>query len=302
MYQYNAFGLKISCQWPLFQLPTVNFASSEAQVTIARGRVDDTRFNQTEKGEHFQVYEQGRLAFMQVREVANFLIENGTTITVDVDQEAVMQTVNLYLLGSGLGTILHQRGSLPLHGNGINIDGHAVIVTAHSGIGKSTLASEFYRRGYSLLADDVCAVSAENEVQPSYPFLKLWQEAIDRLDLPKADLIQIMAQKEKFYVPLGVQFNTSSLPLKSIYILMRGDIDSPEMKPLKGVNKLLMLRPQIYRLHYLRCLVKGAPAMDRMSERLGNIPVFHVVRPVEGMHVEQIADMILANEADSGST
>ena len=294
-HQYRAFGLNISCDWSMFQLPEHSFCQTDVDVTIIEKSITDPRFNLSEQGNHFQV--RGQCALIKIPSVANFLISDGSLITVDINPKCDRQTINLYLLGSALGSIMHQRSILPLHGNSVSINSNAIIVAAHSGVGKSTLASEFYRRGYSLLSDDVCALDNNNHIHPSYPYLKLWQDAVDRLNIDATKITRITAQKEKFYVPLGTQFKASSLPLKSVYIVTRdGALSSPKIEPLKGLKKLVMLRPHIYRLEYLQKLKSGAPAMDIMMKKLNSTPIFHITRPAKGMHVQQIAGLILKNE------
>ena len=71
--------------------------------------------------------------------------------------------IRLYLLGSAMGVLLHQRGLLPLHANAVEIDGKAFAFMGASGSGKSTLAAWFHDHGYRIIADDVCAVRFETE-------------------------------------------------------------------------------------------------------------------------------------------
>lgn len=295
LYKYRAFGLNILCEWHIFQLPEHVFNNADVDVTIVIGEVVGDDFDLTAQAQHFQV--RGQSALIKLPDVANFLISDGNKIVADINDTSDMQTVNLYMLGSALGTILHQRGNLPLHGNSININERAVLVVAHSGVGKSTLASEFCRLGYALLSDDVCALDNHNMIHPSYPYLKLWQDTVEHFGLETEEMIRITAQREKYYVPLKQQFQTSSLPLNSIYIVTRDEsLSAATIARITGLNKLLMLRPHIYRLGYLRELMSGSPAMERMFEKLAKTPIFHIKRPLTGMHVEKIANLILENE------
>jgi hypothetical protein len=66
---------------------------------------------------------------------------------------------------------------LPLHASAIETPHGAVSIAGEIGCGKSTLAAVFHRRGYRVLADDVCAVSLNGVGQPivipAYPQLNL---------------------------------------------------------------------------------------------------------------------------------
>jgi len=57
-------------------------------------------------------------------------------------------------MGSAMGALLHQRNILALHAGTIAVNGGSVIFCGPSGIGKSTLAAGFRRRGYPNVAGD----------------------------------------------------------------------------------------------------------------------------------------------------
>ena len=85
-------------------------------------------------------------------------MRDGNQIVIDAAPDATDRNVRLFLLGSALGALLHQRGLLPLHANAIDLGGGAVAFSGHSGAGKSTIAAWFHDRGHRILADDVCVV------------------------------------------------------------------------------------------------------------------------------------------------
>ena len=63
--------------------------------------------------------------------------------------------IRVFLLGSCLGALLHQRGVLALHASAIETDQGAVLFMGDSGMGKSTTLQAFIKRGYKMLADDI---------------------------------------------------------------------------------------------------------------------------------------------------
>lgn len=196
MYYYRAFGLNIVCEWVIFQLPESEFDINQADVTISTGDVSKKGLHEKSASKLSDFFQSTpNICWLDIDGVARFSIKNSNSIVVDVHPESDQQTINLYLLGTCLGLILHQRKQLLLHGNAVRIADQAIVIVAHSGVGKSTLASEFYRRGYQLLADDVCTIDDNSMVHPSYPYLKLWRDAIDRLDVDDNQLIRITAQK-----------------------------------------------------------------------------------------------------------
>jgi hypothetical protein len=118
---------------------------------------------------------------LNVHDVARYRIRDGREITVEPEPDSTQRNVRLFLLGSAIGVLCHQRGLLPLHANAIVANGSAVAFVGGSGAGKSTLAAHFSRAGYQVLCDDICVVSCDESGRPfawpGLPRLKLWQEA-----------------------------------------------------------------------------------------------------------------------------
>jgi len=81
--------------------------------------------------------------------------------------------VRLFLLGSAIGALMHQRGLLVLHGSTVKVGDECVVFLGSSGVGKSTLATQLRHRGYACLGDDVCAISIGEDgvpyAAPAYP-------------------------------------------------------------------------------------------------------------------------------------
>ena len=113
--------------------------------------------------------------------------------------------VVLFLMGSVMGALLHQRDYLPLHGSAIKTENGAALFLGTSSIGKSTIAAGFQKRGYPILADDLCAVAMDKDsraiVLPGFPRLKLWADALKKLEVPAADLLRVRVDEsfDKFF-------------------------------------------------------------------------------------------------------
>ena len=235
-HRYTAFGLRIESDIELFQLKQ-DRSAEPANLSIVLGDVSTHGFSQKlfRSQPHCQAHD-GAI-WLSIPETCRFLIEGGNKITIDAPSSSDMQTVKLYLLGSGFGAILQQRGMLVLHGNAIEIGDFAFIVVAHSGVGKSTLAAEFFRRGFRLLADDVCAVDNAGFVYPSYPYLKVWQDAMERMQLSSEGVIRIRLQQNKYYIPLNNSFCDQRKPIGHIFRMTRKNHDCIEFRELQGLKK-----------------------------------------------------------------
>ena len=138
-----------------------------------------------------------------------YAVLEGRRIIVDPADGADPRNVRLYLLGSAMGLLLHQRGVLPLHANAVEIDGQAFAFMGPSGAGKSTLAAWFHDQGLRVVADDVCAVHFDAQLRPwvsqGLPRLRLWKSALEATGRSDGHFQRSYAgdeQWDKFDVPL----------------------------------------------------------------------------------------------------
>jgi hypothetical protein len=113
-----------------------------------------------------------------------------------------------------------------VHASGVIIAGGAVAFLGQSGLGKSTLAQAFYRRGYGVITDDVMAISVEAnrpEVLPAYPSIKLFPETARALDCQSTVTHKINSQTEKRAHSVTSGFAQARLPLRRMYVLGSGE-------------------------------------------------------------------------------
>ncbi len=157
---------------------------------------------------------------------ANLLIRNGRDITIDALPGVDERVLRLFILGSGLGVLLHQRQQLVLHASAVVIDDQVVAFAGESGWGKSTTAAALHARGHRMMTDDLVVVEMRDDrpvVIPGYPQLKLWPEAVEALGADPAALPQLRINIEKRAQATRDRFSAASLPLGAVYILAKGD-------------------------------------------------------------------------------
>jgi hypothetical protein len=116
---------------------------------------------------------------LAVTGVAQYLVEEGSRISVEPVAGAAPEEIRLFLLGSAMGALLYQRGLFPLHGSAVETAWGAMIFVGEQGVGKSTLAAHFHRMGYRLLSDDVCAVAVGPEGLQVLPALAQFRLCAD---------------------------------------------------------------------------------------------------------------------------
>ena len=75
---------------------------------------------------------------LKIADVADFWVCNGREITVNAVKDIPAEDVRIYLLGSAMGAVLHQRKLLPFHGSTVVVNEKTISFSGPSGIGKST--------------------------------------------------------------------------------------------------------------------------------------------------------------------
>ena len=141
--------------------------------------------SQTASGPTWQIA--GKQFLMRIPDIARFLLNDGSEIVVAPESEASAADIPIFILGTVFGILLHQREQIVLHASAVRVNGKAVLFCGPSGAGKSTLAAALAQRGYPLVTDDFCTLTADGAgaplVHPDGRQLKLWAQAIERLDL-----------------------------------------------------------------------------------------------------------------------
>lgn len=245
-YKYKAFGLNIASDICLNELMP---ASGECDIDIIYGIVPGEISEAIVKGSSYEISKNHLLFY--VAGIGHYYIANGKKIIVQPDIDADESAIRLYLLGTAFGALLAQRGILTVHGSAVVIDGQCIVFTGASGTGKSTLSSVFRKMGYSFLADDVSAITFDDDgiawVQPAYPQQKLCKDSCEAIEGDISCLKLIDLDTDKYAVPVQKGFLNFPVRLAAICELSSQDGCNLEMNRIVGAEKLSILMSNIYR-------------------------------------------------------
>lgn len=222
-------------------------------------------------------------AGFRIRGVAAYAIRGGTEIVVEPEPGAPERNHRLYLLGSAMGVLLHQRGLLPLHANAVEIAGRAHAFMGPPGIGKSTLAAAMKRAGCPVLTDDVCVVGADGGggfvAQPGIPRLRLWRNSLEALGLRREECRRSYAGDEaydKYDVTLS-RAAAGPIPLGGVFLLEDGD--KLTIEPIGGVEAVAALVENTYRGAYAALTGGTEEHWRQCNELAGTVPTYRLRRP-----------------------
>ena len=288
---YRLFGLDLTSDLEFPELaPRDGTTGSGAEISL--GLVDPAA-----SGPDPEPVEGG--AVFTIPDVARYAVLEGRRIIVDPADGADPRNVRLYLLGSAMGLLLHQRGVLPLHANAVEIGGQAFAFMGPSGAGKSTLAAWFHDQGFQVIADDVCAIHFDGLSHPwvsqGLPRLRLWKSALDATGRGDEQFQRSYAgddQWDKFDVPLLQPDKVSDLlPLAAIYLLHEGE--KFVIESIEGVAAADALFANTYRGQYIDGAQQARKHWESSLKLIAATPIFSVSRPWGFSNFDEQASRII---------
>lgn len=295
MYQYFCYGLHIASELEMPELRVAHSPSSP-DVLIRLGSLSSNGLDESLR-QNGNLWIGNNVLRLHVPEVARFEISDGKQIIVDALPAASPGDVRLFLQGSALGAMLHQRGHLVLHGNAIRFGDACMVCVGHSGSGKSTLAATLLQHGHDILADDVTPITSGNLALPGFPRIKLWQDAANNLGISTAPLTRILHRMDKYNLPLSVEETTDTpLPIRWVYVLEWSDVSELTFVPVEGAARFALLREHTYRLHYLKGGERLQQHMMQCAQLSRHIQLVRVLRPqVKTLSAEYTAARLIAH-------
>ncbi|NWH03403.1 hypothetical protein [Desulfobacter latus] len=289
---YNAFGLNIASEIPLLDMETIQ---GVPDVIIKYGDIPDTLADAVIKGVRYEASPDTFL--LKLDGIAGYHVTQGRRIVVQAAPAAVPEEILLFLMGSVMGALLHQRNILPLHAGAVLTDQGAVILAGPSGIGKSTLTAVFQQQGFPILADDVCAVSAEKKngvkVLPGFPRLKLWADALKKLETSPEGLKQVRQAPDlnKYFIPFNSRAN-SPAPIRSIFILQSTHSDEFDIETLVGMKRIQPILKNTYRPEILEEMGTKQDHFRQCAALADTVPVFRLSRPQKGFRLGELMNFV----------
>ncbi|MGA2418747.1 MAG: hypothetical protein ABSG69_01580, partial [Candidatus Acidiferrum sp.] len=234
-----------------------------------------------------------------------------------------IENAQSYLLGPVFGLLLRLRGITCLHASAVAFEDRSVVFVGPAGAGKSTTAAAFAARGFSVLSDDIAALSitsppdvpaldvraeripaaaerpteefATFRVLPAYPHLCLWPDSIKSLYGAEGHFPRLAPEWEKQKVALGsggMRFETRELPLAAIYLFSEHSAeDAPRISPVPLKTALLSLLANTYANNLLDAALRAEEfrVLDRL---VASVPVRLLTRHSDAMHIEQLCSLI----------
>jgi energy-coupling factor transporter ATP-binding protein EcfA2 len=287
MFHYVMSGLRVESDFAMPGLIETDSAAAAPDILLCRGEVPTELANSTISGPNWQMAAGQFL--LRIPGIVRMMLDAGTMITWQCEDLTSPEDAAIFVTGSGFGLLMHQHGRSILHASAVEVSGKAVLFCGPSGAGKSTLAAALAAKGFGHVADDQCVLSGLSEgaalVHPDGRAHKLWEHAIDQLDLADRSGPAIRSQVRKFYVQPG-RASIAPIPLAAIYVLTEARAPDLAMgarvaiTPLNLADAALVVRANAYRPAMVERLGQGGLYLDTAAAAMHAGGVFRLTRPM----------------------
>lgn len=281
-HHYLIHGLRVMSELELPELASGD--PGEPDVRIVRANVPATLSDPIASGQHWQAAD-GELLF-DVEGVARYLVCAGSTISVDStdSRNGRPGDVRLYLLGTALGALMHQRGMLPLHASAISTPRGSWAFTGPSGAGKSTLAAWLGKHhGWPVLSDDVIVANladAQPRLEAGPLRMKLWGDALEALSIDREGLTRDLLRFDKFHLLMGDRDLAGATPFHALVVLENGsEGEAPQLARLNGKDALAAVMSAVYRAELAAHIRPAGELFVQSAALASRIKVYRFRRP-----------------------
>ncbi len=294
-YTYLVFGLTISIPFPCSTLTAVSPADAP-DILVQMGSVPKLLENPAVTDPNWHV-EPGRYLFLGDDRMGRFLAEGGNHVTVET-QPGVDETIQASVfLEYVLAALLRQRGYLILHANTALTPHGAVSISGISGTGKSTALSALLQAGCRMLSDDITAARLHPngmvEIIPGIPHMKLTDDSAHKLGIDTSLYPRQSWQKTKTIVSTQSYMEESPAVMQALYILSVGNVETVQLKPLYGREKLFSVQDCIY-----GPMLPGEhnTAFPILTILLEKVPVYRLDRPDKKWTIPELTRILLSTD------
>jgi len=291
MQRYKVYGICIASD---IELPELLLSDNEVtDAVIIEGPVPKDLPCITSQGAFYQASFNDFL--LRVDRIGAIRVQNGDTIIVERDSFCSPEEFRIYILGSGLGALLHQKGIFAIHGSAIETDKGGLIISGVSSSGKSTLAASLVKMGFKAISDDIAAIHLRNNkllLHHGIPSLKLWGNVVKALSI-KEDLIKVANSLDKFRMPLQNNFRQEPIKIFRIISLSTKNSDGFEIEELNGIEKFHSLRNNTYRLQYIDGLQVTKHHFENIGVVANKIELLRIRRPISPVLINELANFVV---------
>jgi hypothetical protein len=208
-----------------------------------------------------------------------------------------LEDLTAYLYGPVLGFLLRAWARLAFHASCVRVGDGAVLIAGAAGAGKSTTAAALATRGFTVVSDDLTALTLDEETTfawPAFDHLRLWPSS-EPLVLDEASpLERITPTWDKRRFPLdGAAFADEPCPVRAIVVLRERRHDARVVaRTLSPAHAVIKLATLTY-ANYLLDAPMRAHELLQLGALARSVPVIAVTPPSGRDGLGRLCDAIV---------
>lgn len=205
--------------------------------------------------------------------------------------ERALKQLRPFLLSTIAAALISLHGQLSLHVGGLLIDNQLILVTGHSGDGKSTLTAAALASGWRYVSDDMVAreAGANGRIYPGIPTLKLsatsreilLTSGLGQLDTPPLcwpKHTRTICDQEKVWLDGSDHFSHTSMQPSALVVLDNHGTGKPMLERLFGGDALSAAWQCSFRRKLCRNLMGREQHRERLLEFAAAQPMYKLRR------------------------
>lgn len=287
-FSYHLYNLNISSEIDFPDLEEVHF--SKADITIKQGKVVAIQDASGISVDHENIRLELREQKLRIQ------ISKGNSIVYEEYGKTNSSLLRGCILASGLGAIFHQRGYQVLHGSAINYKGKAVLFCGNSGMGKSNTAAMFVKKGYPLIADDICPIiisKSGTQLLTSFMNLKLSEEDIDTIELRDFTAHNWNDDEGKLRVVTDYKKSKTQIDISAIYMLEPSENNYITIESITGKLRLQYLIKNTFRYHFIHKTPKASEDLFQYAVLGNDVATRKLKRPIDSETRKELFEKVI---------
>lgn len=267
-FSYKAHNLIVSSE---LELPEMTPGSGDTDVTVSFGKVPEEIASAIIKKRFYQLTATEYL--LNASGVARFYVKNGTSITIEKDEEASSVELRIYLLHRIWGILLAQRKQYALHACAVLFNERSYLFTG-SIMSTALLGNYFREQGITVLSDSISLTISEHQKTP------LIVQGFQNI---RYDTVMPSGISNPLFSPTQLQ---------KIFYLETSEVSHFTSESMGKTDVFRVLLKNVFQILILKEMGLDKEAFEYFIKLAGNVEMIKITMPISNFSLSEFKNYI----------